>query len=204
MSDARPAAYAAAFTDFHLLNTAIASAPERILLRGGTGRRMRVPVTVALLLHPEHGWGLFDTGSAPRINEASARWPFRIYRYVVPSSPDDVQAVVDQLPRFAVTAADVRWIVVSHFHPDHVAGLHDFPHARLITTRVAYDYARSLAGWRALRRGVLPDLLPGDFAARATLVTEFGATDLNALGPTHDLFGDGSGLLVPLPGHARG
>src|SRR5260370_35626853 len=54
------------------------------------------------------------------------------------------------------------------------------------------------------RRAFIPSLLPGDFRERAKLVERFEGPVLPALGPAHDLFGDGSLLLAQLPGHARG
>ena len=56
----------------------------------------------------------------------------------------------------------------------------------------------------ALRRGFLPMLLPADFARRASFPNSFNGPLLPGLGPTCDYFGDGSLLLVLLPGHARG
>jgi len=69
---------------------------------------------------------------------------------------------------------------------------------------LAYDDIATRRGLRALRRGYIPALLPDDFRARATLLPAFSGPPLPALGPTHDLFGDRSLLLVALPGHARG
>jgi glyoxylase-like metal-dependent hydrolase (beta-lactamase superfamily II) len=194
----------AAFDAVRLLNTGFATTREWILLRGAGLRRVQVPVTVALLHHPEHGWGLFDTGYAPRCHEASRGWPFAIYRHVAPihAAPDDT--VVAQLEAANLSAADVRWIVLSHFHADHVAGLADFPRARLWASRVGWEYARARRGIRALRRGLLPDLLPPELAERITLLDSLDVPLVENLGGAWELFGDGSARLVPLPGHVRG
>ena len=50
----------------------------------------------------------------------------------------------------------------------------------------------------------VPALMPDDFDRRAVLLPPFAGAPLGTLGPTHDLFGDGSAVLVELPGHARG
>lgn len=195
---------APAFDTCHLVNTALVRASEHILLSGGARREIQLTVTVGLLHHPTAGWGLFDTGSAPRIADVTRRLPFSLYPRVVRSTPAGAGSIVAALPEFGLSADDIRWIVVSHFHADHVAGLHDFPHARLITTSKGLAFARSFHGWRALQHGLIPDLLPHDFGERATLIDQFTGPALDSLGVTHDLFGDGSALLVPLPGHARG
>jgi glyoxylase-like metal-dependent hydrolase (beta-lactamase superfamily II) len=59
-------------------------------------------------------------------------------------------------------------------------------------------------GLRALCRAFIPELLPDDIERRALLLPDFDGPTLGGIGPTHDVFGDGSALLVALPGHARG
>jgi glyoxylase-like metal-dependent hydrolase (beta-lactamase superfamily II) len=99
-------------------------------------------------------------------------------------------------------------VIVSHFHADHIAGLADFPLAEIIALEEAIEGIAGLEGWQALRRAFVPQLLPPDFSRRLVTLgpapqTLQGAT-LTGLGPTLDLFGDGSALVVRLPGHARG
>jgi glyoxylase-like metal-dependent hydrolase (beta-lactamase superfamily II) len=188
----------------HLLDTGYCVADEATILRGAPRRKIACHAPVALLGHPLHGWTLFDTGYAPRIFDATRGWPFNLYRRMTPLRLPPRGAVVDQLGALGLGPSDIRRIVVSHFHADHIAGLRDFPHARFIASRAAWDDASARQGFRALLRGVIPTLIPGDFAARADLLAPFTGPPLPALGPTHDLFGDGSALLVDLPGHARG
>jgi len=188
----------------HLLDTGYCLASEANVIRGGRRRRIACHAPVALLGHPTQGWTLFDAGYAPRIFEATRDWPFSLYRRMTPLRLTPRLAVAAQLGAFDLNVSDIRRVVVSHFHADHIAGLRDFPHAGFITSRAAWDDARQRQGFRALLRGVIPALIPGDFAARATLLDDFTGPTLPALGPTHDLFGDGSALLIPLPGHARG
>ncbi|HEY8597560.1 MAG TPA: MBL fold metallo-hydrolase [Thermomicrobiales bacterium] len=188
----------------HLVTTGYCLASESNVIRGGRRRQIACHAPVALLGHPKYGWTMFDTGYAPRILDATREWPFSLYRRMTPLRLSPRLAVAAQLGAFGLTVGDIRRIVVSHFHADHIAGLRDFPHAELIASRAAWDDARQRQGFRALLRGVIPALIPDDFAARAILIDRFDGPALPALGPTHDLFGDGSALLVPLPGHARG
>jgi glyoxylase-like metal-dependent hydrolase (beta-lactamase superfamily II) len=85
-----------------------------------------------------------------------------------------------------------------------VAGLRDFPAAEVIVSADALEWATSAGRFGALLRGHLPALLPDDLVARSRPLFGFDGPVLPHLGATHDLFGDGSLLLVPLPGHARG
>jgi glyoxylase-like metal-dependent hydrolase (beta-lactamase superfamily II) len=187
-----------------MLDTGYCLAWESHVLQGGQHRHIACHSLVALLRHPEHGWLLWDTGYAPRMLEVTRRLPFRLYRYATPLCLRPDLAVAAQLQQRGLAARDIRRVLISHFHADHIAGLRDFPAAELIASQVAYDDIASRRGLGALSRAFIPELLPEDFSSRATLLSAFEGSPLPALGPTHDLFGDGSLLLVSLPGHARG
>src|SRR5581483_3861194 len=188
----------------YILDTGYCLAWENHILQGGARRRIACHSLVALLHHPRHGWLLWDTGYAPRMLEVTRSLPFALYRYATPLRLKPELSVVAQLPRWGLAPADIRRVLISHFHADHIAGLRDFPLAEYVTTRAAYDDVIPRKGMRALIRAFIPALLPDDFATRANLLPPFQGPPLPALGATNDLFDDGSLLLVALPGHARG
>ena len=189
---------------YYVLDTGYCLASERHILQGGERRQIACHALAVLLRHPRHGWLLWDTGYAPRMFDVTRRLPFSLYRQATPLHLAPELAVVEQLPRWGLTPEDIQHILISHFHADHIAGLRDFPTAHFITSQAAYDDIATRRGMRALLRAFIPDLLPTDFRQRLTLISTFDGPALPALGPTHDLFGDGSLRLVPLPGHARG
>jgi glyoxylase-like metal-dependent hydrolase (beta-lactamase superfamily II) len=187
-----------------ILDTGHCLAHEHHMLRGGRRVQVRCHSTVALLRHPMHGWGLWDAGYAPRMLDATRRWPFLLYRRATPLRLDPRLAVTAQLGRWGLTTDDIGWVILSHMHADHVAGLRDFPRATPICSADAYEDARGRSGLGALLRAVIPALLPADLGQRAQLLSRFDGPQLPGLGRCHDLFGDGALRLVPLPGHARG
>lgn len=188
----------------HILDTGYCLAWEHHLIQGGQHRRIACHSIAALLCHPQHGWLLWDTGYAPHMLDATAHFPFSLYRRATPLCLDPTLSVKAQLKRWQLQAGDIQHVIISHFHADHIAGLHDFPEATFVASEAAYNDIASLQGLRALRRAFIPALLPDDFARRVTLLPPFTGPSLPALGATHDLFGDSSLLLVSLPGHARG
>lgn len=166
------------------------------------------PALVALLRHPTHGLILYDTGYAPRFFAETARFPASLYRRVTPvvCSPEDT--VVAQLARQGIYPDDIGLIILSHFHADHVGGLLDFPHARLLYLRAALDpRVRHRSAFTNVRQGLLPGLLPPDLAVRSTFADEQPRRLLPDLAPFetgYDLLGDGSLLGVEVSGHAPG
>lgn len=189
---------------YHVLDTGYCLASEHHVMQGGRRRRFACHASVALLHHPKQGWLLWDTGYAPRMIDLTRRLPYRLYRLATPLRLRPEQAVIAQLPRLGIDPRQIQRILISHFHADHIAGLRDFPEAELIASREAVASIARLDGLGALRRGFIPGLLPDDFDARLTTPDAFCGPPLPGLGPTHDLYGDGSILLMRLPGHARG
>jgi glyoxylase-like metal-dependent hydrolase (beta-lactamase superfamily II) len=188
----------------HILDSGYTSTIEGLIMRGGRLRRVECHSIVALLMHPEHGPILFDTGYAPRILRATRRFPNRLYCWITPLHVHAEGSVAFQLARWGLTAGDIRYVIISHFHADHIAGLRDFQRATFVATRSAYDDVARRRGLSALQRAFLPQLLPPDFAQRSRVLPAFTGESLPGLGPTHNLFGDDTVTLVDLPGHAHG
>lgn len=187
-----------------LLDTGYCLAWEHHMIRGGAHRRVACHSLVALLHHPQQGWLLWDTGYAPRMLDATAHFPFSLYRKATPLILKPELAVAAQLQRWNLQVGDIQHIILSHFHADHIAGLQDFPAARLIASEEAYAGVAGRRGVQALRKAFIPELLPTDFEQRVTLLPAFRGNAMPELGASHDLFGDGSLLLFSLPGHAQG
>ena len=185
-----------------VLDTGFCRARSNLIARGTGWQYVRCHAPAFLLQHPAHGALLFDTGYAPRILDAWAHWPDRLFKYATPTTLG--MPALLQLDRHGVTERDVRTVIVSHLHADHVAGLRDFPDAAFVVSREALALQQHVEGIDAVRRGVLQRLFPDDFVRRAQVIQQFGSVVLPHLGATHDLLGDGSILLLPLPGHARG
>ncbi|ABX03026.1 MAG TPA: MBL fold metallo-hydrolase [Herpetosiphon sp.] len=187
-----------------LLDTGICRVPEFHVLRDGSRRMLDCHALVALIEHPKHGWGLFDVGYSQAMISATQQLPWSLYRQATPLQLSPELEVVNQLPQYGLSAADIGWIVLSHAHADHVAALADFPQAQIYMSATAFELVSQVQGINALRRGIIPHLFPQGWHQRLHLIHEFRDQPLFALGNTHDLFGDGLLRLVELPGHARG
>jgi glyoxylase-like metal-dependent hydrolase (beta-lactamase superfamily II) len=182
--------------------------PERATRAGGSLRACEFPALVSVLRHPVQGIVLFDTGYSRHFFHATRRFPERLYRMVTPVHLHEEAALSVQLQRDGVPASAVAWVVVSHLHGDHVGGLADFPHSRIALSREAWEDMQGRGRVGALSMGLLPELVDAQSRARLHWFEDLPAVALRGpferFGSGYDLFGDGSLLLVALPGHAAG
>jgi glyoxylase-like metal-dependent hydrolase (beta-lactamase superfamily II) len=97
--------------------------------------------------------------------------------------------VVDQLAKIGVSPTQVSYVGISHYHFDHIGQAAEFPEATLLIGKGDFDVligggqeerAQKLAPW--MREGAKIRQVIGDF----------------------DVFGDGSVVMLDLPGHTPG
>lgn len=173
--------------------------------RGAPWRVKSFAAGFALIVHPQRGPVLFDTGYGPLVPRLMRRWPGLLYGLATPVRLDGRETAVRQLARLGWAAEDVQEIILSHLHADHVGALRDFPAARFRLDSQAYDALRGLRGVRAVRRAFLPELLPRDFASRIQPLNFRPAPPgMAPFTQVADVFGDGTVLALPVPGHAPG
>lgn len=178
--------------------------------RGAGLHQVDFPSYCALLRHPTRGWMLYDTGYAQHFLDATAVFPERLYGSLLPVHLPAHECLSAQLAARGIRREDIGAVIVSHFHGDHVAGLRDFPQARIIALRTESEHVLALRGrrWRATVQGRLPGMLPDDFATRLEHADDCPQRSLPAwMAPFtqgFDLLSDGSLLGVALPGHSHG
>lgn len=191
-----------------LLKVGHCSHPEAVVVRGGTWAARSFPAIVGLLHHPKKGYILFDTGYAQRFQEATHAFPERLYRWVTPMHLSHTEELPYLLAQRGIATEDIQYIFISHFHADHIAGLHDFPKAQFICSETALHAATCPKRVSGLIKGNLPALLPTDIVQRITFIKECPTRSSGlahqAFAEGHDIFADGSALAIALPGHAQG
>lgn len=159
-------------------------------------RAERLSLTVGVIVRPNGDVALVDAGWS----EGTCTSPIRSiglahYAYIAPRvRPED--AIVAQLRSFGIEPSRVKSIVATHLHLDHVGGVEDFPNAEVVCTDVelAAYRGRKHLGYR-----------PADLAKAGRIRTIAMASDPSYGFPaSHDLFGDGSVVMLDARGHTRG
>ena len=166
-----------------------------------TGR----PINVYVIEHSD-GVVLFDTGQ-DRASVTDPRYfpdgPVGlIYRRLARFHVSYDETLTAGLARLGYRPGDVTTAVISHLHQDHIGGLREIPDAELL---VSADEWRSFRRPMAEARGLLRDHI--DVPGLRWSPVEFAALEDQSLSPFttgHDLFGDGSLVLLPTPGHTHG
>lgn len=192
-------------TKLYLNHAGYCLAKEQHSIRGG--RKLNIPFHAlwGLIEHPDHGYILFDTGYTQRFHEETKRFPNKIYGMITQVEIQAKDEVANQLMSNGISPDQIKHVIISHFHADHVAGMKDFNQATFYTSKTAHAYTQKLSNHFAFSKGVLKNLIPSDLSQRIRFIDEECTYSLDPiLGKQYDLFGDNSLLMYDLPGHAAG
>jgi N-acyl homoserine lactone hydrolase len=130
--------------------------------------------TCYLFKHTQ-GWLLWDTGLPDAIASMPEGQKSNAGVWHVKKT------LASQLDEIGVKPSDIRYLALSHSHGDHVGNVKLFPQATLVVQKAEYDWPDPSGAPR----------FPKDMKV------------IKADGD-HDVFGDGSVLLIATPGHSPG
>jgi glyoxylase-like metal-dependent hydrolase (beta-lactamase superfamily II) len=103
-----------------------------------------VPIDFAdncyLIHHSREGYLLWDTGITDRLAAA----PDGVTVPALGQTWHRTRTLVAALAGLGVEPADVRYVAISHVHPDHAGNVDAFPGATLIIQKAEWDYAMTL------------------------------------------------------------
>jgi len=99
-------------------------------------------------------------------------------------------SLIDQLARLKLTPRQIKFIGISHYHGDHIGQIGSFPDSTLLI---------GARDWDALTKTPNPSANPAPFAHWIT-----GGGKFEAVAQDKDVFGDGSVVMLNMPGHTPG
>jgi N-acyl homoserine lactone hydrolase len=147
-------------------------------------------MAAALVKHPQ-GDLLIDTGFGRNIEEQFLTLPWNI-RIVTPHKV--FHPAVDQLRAAGYNQKSLRAILLTHGHWDHVSGLPDFPGLPVWVTPEEHEFIRKGGN--------------GQFGKPFTGIDyeecSFEGGPYLGFPRSHDVYGDGSIVVVPSPDHTPG
>ncbi|WP_454786128.1 MBL fold metallo-hydrolase [Legionella sp. WA2024007413] len=190
--------------EYQLFEVGFCKHCARMTLKNAPWKLKEYPALCALIKHPTQGYILFDTGYSDRFYKLTQKFPFSLYRHLTPVRLK--KSLKEQLAENNINASEIKGIVISHFHADHIGGLIDFPNAQFFCHPDAINDIHHKKGIKALIQGFLPGLLPKDFYERLVLLKDEVELHPGLLPFTtgFDLFNDEQLIAIPLPGHAKG
>lgn len=172
-----------------------ATSLDKLLRRDGRFRRGRLAMTCLLVERPD-GLLLVDTGFALSARTDPVGNVGRWFHFMSPVALEVGEAAADRVRAIGKRPEDVTDIICTHLDVDHVAGLEDFPNARVHAARVEIEDA--LTSWN-------PRYHAGCFAhgprwEKHDLVRQ----EMLGFPTSRDVFGDGSVVLLGAAGHSKG
>jgi len=172
-----PAA-AAGVDKLYVLDCGDISAPDQS--RWSPGVNVGVPIELSdncYLIHHAQGWFLWDTG----LPDALAAFPEGVKDAKTGFVNKRAKTLSSELAALGVKASDLKAMAISHTHPDHIGNVEEFPQVMLYVQKAEYDWPNA-NGTPRFKLGHPVTKLEGD----------------------HDVFGDGSVVIISTPGHTPG
>ena len=163
-----------------------------LAFKGGRFDDKRVFMAGAILVQHPKGSLLFDAGFGESVeaHRKTSPWLLR-----VTTKYDRKTSVAEQLRAAGIAPSSLTAVVLTHAHWDHVSGLETLPGSPVWVTREELAFVRGGDASTALSR---------QLGTTRYVAYDFPDGPYLGFARSRDVFGDGSVVLVPAPGHTPG
>lgn len=160
--------------------------------RGGSFSDPRDFAMTALLVKHPRGDLLIDTGFGRELPRQIQLMPFW-FRWLTKWT--QATPAADQLEQAGYDRASLRGILLTHAHWDHVSGVCDFAETPVLVSGVERSFVDN-GGWITEVARSCPNARYEEYT--------FESGPYLGFAKSHDVYGDGSVVIVPAPGHTPG
>ncbi len=192
VAESLPAASPPAGMSISALRTGSMESKAMFAFRGGSFSDKRDFTMTAVLVHHPKGDLLFDTGFGRNVDEHAKRIPWLMRQL---AGLKKGRSVGDQLELNGYPVSKLAGVVLTHAHWDHVSGLDSLPG---VSVWVSVAESNFIAA-----RSSMTELI-NSFREVIYKQYEFGGGPYLGFPASFDVWGDGSVVLVPTPGHTPG
>ncbi len=158
------------------------------------GTPFDAPVPFFLIKHGKD-WVAFDTGNNARVAvDPAAYWYEKLYKAYSPVMKPE-EAFVEQIKTLGITPRDIKAVIISHGHLDHAGSIESF---RGTGVPIHFQKAEMMEIRKAIE---------AQDKGTAYILDDFkyiGELNIKEIDGIFDVFGDGTIVAIPTPGHTRG
>ncbi len=157
------------------------------------------PAGVFLIKHQKKGYILFDTGYSTEIYNLG--WKGKLYNLFNPTYVEKSDQINIQLEKSGIKCDEIKYIILSHLHPDHIGCVKYFKKAKIIISEDTFNTYKN----NKIRYLIFDKLLPKWFENNLIIIDDKKLVEgKNKYFEYYDLFKDNSILLTKVNGHALG
>lgn len=188
---------------YYIFSSGFCFANNKYIENGNKSKQVKHYALWSIFKEPD-GYTVFDTGYAYRHYELTKKFPYSLYNKFTKAIIEEGKSAIDILKAKGIEEKEVKRVIISHFHGDHIGGLIDFPNAEFWCTKEAYNHIKNFPDYFAVSKGYLKKLIPADFEDRVFFIEDELEKTENSQFKKSWKWKFSNAHLHYLPGHARG
>jgi N-acyl homoserine lactone hydrolase len=162
------------------------------------GKPLDIPVN-CYLIHHAQGYFLWDTGISDHVASLPNGW-FPTNNPSVDIHWTRAKTLASQLKELGVAPSAIRYIGISHTHPDHIGNIEIFPRTTVLIEKAEYEFYFGTGK----PGGPRPPAEALTVPPRDPTPTFSKDHPVHLIDEDLDVFGDGSVMIFYTPGHTPG
>ncbi|MGH1353197.1 MAG: MBL fold metallo-hydrolase [Methyloligellaceae bacterium] len=174
------------------ITSGVISSSAAFSYRGGSPLDERTTNVGSILVEHPKGALLFDAGFGASVDEHLKTAPWLMQK-LVKLTPG--KTVADQLKAAGKTLDSIKGVYITHAHWDHVSGLENLAGVPVFFPKAELHFIKNAGHASKLARDLIKDKYN---------LYDFQSGPYMGFEKSHDVYGDGSIVIVPMLGHTPG